>query len=90
MAGVRGRIAATRATGWALNPGLLVQGSWGMGAAVFDTAGQPQWALSLTGIEQRFGPERRPELGPSSSERPTPSPRRSDAAEGASIPTATF
>jgi DNA-binding IclR family transcriptional regulator len=34
-----------------------------MGAAVFDAGGRPQWALSLTGIEQRFGPERRRELG---------------------------
>jgi len=34
-----------------------------MGAAVFDAAGQPAWALSLTGIEARFSAERRPELG---------------------------
>jgi DNA-binding IclR family transcriptional regulator len=34
-----------------------------MGAAVFDPSGQPAWALSLTGIESRFSPERRPELG---------------------------
>jgi DNA-binding IclR family transcriptional regulator len=60
---VRSRVAATRAAGWALNPGLLVEGSWGMGAAVFDAAGRPQWALSLTGIEQRFRPDRQPELG---------------------------
>jgi len=60
---VRDRVDATRAAGWALNPGLIVEGSWGMGAAVFDVAGRPQWALSLTGIEQRLGPERRPELG---------------------------
>src|SRR5690606_23375310 len=50
---VRERIARTRADGWAVNPGLLVEGSWGMGAAVFDTTGRPAWALSLTGIEQR-------------------------------------
>jgi DNA-binding IclR family transcriptional regulator len=57
------RVAETRAAGYAVNPGLLVEGSWGMGAAVFDAAGRPQWALSLTGIEQRFGAERRRELG---------------------------
>jgi DNA-binding IclR family transcriptional regulator len=34
-----------------------------MGAAVFDGAGQPAWALSITGIEPRFSPERRPLLG---------------------------
>jgi DNA-binding IclR family transcriptional regulator len=60
---LRARLAETRAAGWALNPGLLVEGSWGMGAAVFDASGQPAWALSLTGIETRFSPDRRPELG---------------------------
>jgi DNA-binding IclR family transcriptional regulator len=34
-----------------------------MGAAVFDAAGQPAWALSITGIESRFSAERRPVLG---------------------------
>lgn len=60
---LRARLAETRAAGYALNPGLLVEGSWGMGAAVFDAAGQPVGALSLTGIEARFAPARRPELG---------------------------
>ena len=60
---VRARVRATRETGYAVNPGLLVEGSWGMGAAVFDRTGQPAWALSLTGVESRFSPERQPELG---------------------------
>lgn len=60
---LRARLVETRARGWSLNPGLLVEGSFGMGAAVFDATGQPAWALSLTGIEARFSPERRPELG---------------------------
>jgi DNA-binding IclR family transcriptional regulator len=60
---LRGRIAETRSAGYAVNPGLLVAGSWGLGAAVFDRDERPAWALSLTGIEQRFGPERRAELG---------------------------
>jgi DNA-binding IclR family transcriptional regulator len=34
-----------------------------MGAAVFDRGGQPAWALSLTGVDSRFGPARQPELG---------------------------
>ena len=62
-AAVRARIADTRATGWALNPGLVVEGSWGMAAAVFDPDERPAWALSLTGIEQRFQPPRQRELG---------------------------
>lgn len=60
---IRERITATRETGYAVNPGLIVEGSWGMGAAVFDAAGEPQWALSLNGIESRFRPERQEELG---------------------------
>ena len=36
-------------------PGLIVEGSYGLGAAVFTREGHPQWALSLTGVEFRFG-----------------------------------
>lgn len=60
---IRARIEVTRATGYAVNPALIVEGSWGMGAAVFDRAGRPAWALSLTGVETRFKAERRQELG---------------------------
>ncbi|MDJ0359583.1 IclR family transcriptional regulator [Rhodococcus sp. H29-C3] len=60
---LRERIAATRESGYAVNPALLVEGSWGIGAAVFDRAGKPAWAVSLTGVETRFRPQRRHELG---------------------------
>ena len=60
---LRARIAATRDTGYAVNPALIVPGSWGMGAAVFTATGQPAWALSLTGTEHRFSADRQPELG---------------------------
>lgn len=60
---LRRRIAETTARGYAVNPGLIVEGSWGLGAAVFTPRGEPQWALSLTGVEFRFSPERLPELG---------------------------
>lgn len=56
-------VAETRQLGYSVNPGLIVEGSWGMGAAVFDQSGQPAWALSLTGIQSRFEQERRAELG---------------------------
>jgi DNA-binding IclR family transcriptional regulator len=60
---IRARVAATRQTGYAVNPALVVEGSWGIGAAVFDRSGHPTWALSLTGVETRFKPERHHELG---------------------------
>ncbi|KQY01337.1 IclR family transcriptional regulator [Mycobacterium sp. Root135] len=60
---VRERIATTRSTGYAVNPGLIVEGSWGIGAAVFDRNGQPAWALSLTGVETRFRSPRIAEMG---------------------------
>lgn len=60
---IRDRIEVTRTTGYAVNPGLIVEGSWGIAAAVFDRNGAPAWALSLTGVETRFRPERIVEMG---------------------------
>ncbi len=60
---LRKRLQETKSRGYAVNPGLIVEGSWGMGAAVFDREGRPEWALSLTGVEFRFGPDRLPQLG---------------------------
>ncbi|MEZ0355018.1 IclR family transcriptional regulator [Mycobacterium sp. ENV421] len=60
---IRARIEATRLTGYAVNPALIVEGSWGIAAAVFDQNGRPAWALSLTGVETRFKADRRQELG---------------------------
>lgn len=60
---IRERIARTRETGYSVNPGLVVEGSWGMAAAVFSPSGAPSWALSLTGVEFRFPEKRRAELG---------------------------
>ncbi len=60
---VRTNLAGTRQAGYSVNPGLVLEGSWGMGAAVFDQAGRPAWALSLTGIEPRFRKDRQEFLG---------------------------
>lgn len=60
---VRGNLARTRRAGYSVNPGLVLEGSWGMGAAVFDASGRPAWALSLTGIEPRFRSDRQEALG---------------------------
>lgn len=60
---LRERVATARAAGYAVNAGLIVEGSWGLGAAVFDRQGSPRWALSITGIESRLAPPRQAELG---------------------------
>jgi DNA-binding IclR family transcriptional regulator len=60
---VRANVKAARHTGYSVNPGLVLEGSWGMGAAVFDQARRPAWALSLTGIEPRFREARQAFLG---------------------------
>lgn len=60
---LREGIAGTRRLGYAVNPGLIVPGSWGIGAAVFDEREEPKWALSVTGIEARLAPPRQSELG---------------------------
>lgn len=60
---IRRQIEATRSQGYSVNPGLVVEGSWGLGAAVFDRNGKPAWALSLTGVEARIKPPRQGELG---------------------------
>ena len=60
---LRARLRETQERGFALNPGLIVEGSYGLGAAVFSRSGHPQWALSLTGVQFRFTPERIAELG---------------------------
>ncbi|WP_062379697.1 IclR family transcriptional regulator [Demequina pelophila] len=60
---LRERLARARADGYVVNPGLIVEGSWGMAAAIFDAHGRPAWALSATGVEQRFDDERRPLIG---------------------------
>jgi len=59
-AGIWDRISLTRERGFAVNPGLIVEDSWGMGAAVFDAKGRPAYALNITGIESRFSDARRP------------------------------
>ncbi|MEL4317586.1 IclR family transcriptional regulator [Leifsonia sp. YIM 134122] len=63
LAGIRKTIAAAQEVGYVVNPGRIVEGSWGMAAAIFDRANRPMWALTLTGIESRFKPDRQKELG---------------------------
>jgi DNA-binding IclR family transcriptional regulator len=60
---IRQTIADAQTLGYIVNPGRIVEGSWGMAAAIFDRGHRPMWALTLTGIEARFQPERQKELG---------------------------
>lgn len=61
--GIRRTIRDAQTAGYVVNPGRIVEGSWGMAAAIFDRANRPMWALTLTGIESRFQPDRQKELG---------------------------
>ncbi|MGP3698028.1 IclR family transcriptional regulator [Rhodobacter sp. NSM] len=51
-----------RERGYAINPGRVVQGSWGMGVAVHWPDGRPAAALTLAMIEDRMSPARQPAL----------------------------
>lgn len=55
-------VEATRARGYALNPGRVVAGSWGIGVALRRADGTVSGALSLAAIESRMQPPRDAEL----------------------------
>ncbi|WP_244644620.1 IclR family transcriptional regulator [Azorhizobium oxalatiphilum] len=61
---LRGCVADARQRGYALNPGILMPGSWGIGVPVMGPDGTPAGALSIAAIESRLGDERRQELVP--------------------------
>lgn len=60
---VAGDTARARATGYAVNPGRVIAGSWGIGAAIRWPDGRPAAALSIAAVENRLGPFRQEELG---------------------------
>lgn len=51
---IRADVKATRENGYALNPGRVVEGSWGIGVAVRDEAGKSIGALSIAAVEPRL------------------------------------
>ncbi|OQO92013.1 hypothetical protein B1813_06955 [Saccharomonospora piscinae] len=59
---VRKLVRRTRTTGYALNDGLFIPGSWAVGVAVRDGTGRPVAALSVASIAERLGGQRREEL----------------------------
>lgn len=63
-ASLREAVARTRKDGYALNPGLLMAGSWGIGVVVRDPRGRPVYSVSLAAIESRLDAARRSELVP--------------------------
>lgn len=59
---IREGVAAARATGFALNPGLIFTNSWGIGMVVRGPDGRLAGALSIAAIDSRMQPERQNEL----------------------------
>ena len=59
---LRQLVTETRRAGFAVNSGLIVSGSWGIGVAVIGTDGKPAGALSVAAIESRMGEPRRREV----------------------------
>ncbi len=59
---LRAHLAQARATGVALNPGLIFEDSWGLGVALRGQKGQLVGAVSLAAIESRMKEPRRSEL----------------------------
>ena len=59
---LRSDVAATRARGFALNPGRIVGGSWGVGVALRRPDGSVAGALSIAAIDSRMQPPRDAEL----------------------------
>jgi DNA-binding IclR family transcriptional regulator len=61
---LRELVRQARANGYALNPGMTLQGSWAVGVAVRGSDGRPVGALSLAAIESRMDEARQGELAP--------------------------
>ncbi|OSP55291.1 transcriptional regulator [Pseudoruegeria sp. SK021] len=59
---LRREVATSRARGFALNPGRVVPGSWGVGVALRRADGTVVGGLSLAAIESRMQPPRDAEL----------------------------
>lgn len=56
------QIAQTQAEGVALNPGRVIEGSWGLGIALRHPGGRLAGALSVAAIEARMRADRLPDL----------------------------
>jgi DNA-binding IclR family transcriptional regulator len=61
---LRELVKEARSKGFALNPGLTLPGSWGIGASIKGPDGRPIGALSIATIESRMDEARQLELAP--------------------------
>ena len=59
---MRSLVAQARAEGVALNPGLVLEGSWGLGIALHHPGGGLAGALSIAAVEARMRADRLPDL----------------------------
>jgi DNA-binding IclR family transcriptional regulator len=59
---IRDTVAKTRARGFALNPGLLVPGSWGFALPITGPDGTCTGAITVAGVQQRFENQRLKQL----------------------------
>src|SRR3954469_14913834 len=57
-------VSETRNRAYALNPGMILTGSWGIGVPVFGPEGRVAGALSIAAIESRLNEQRQRELVP--------------------------
>ena len=55
-------VSETRNRAYALNPGMILTGSWGIGVPVFGPEGRVAGALSIAAIESRLNEQRQREL----------------------------
>ncbi|MFD0465295.1 IclR family transcriptional regulator [Microvirga aerilata] len=59
---LRSLVEETRVNGYALNPGLLLPSSWGVGVPIRGVDGRPIGALSIAAIESRLSEARQREI----------------------------
>ncbi|AXC50208.1 IclR family transcriptional regulator [Paracoccus suum] len=62
MPAVVADLEQARADGYALNPGHVIAGSWGLGVVISWPDGRPAGALSIAAIENRMTPARQVDL----------------------------
>ncbi|WP_457093873.1 IclR family transcriptional regulator [Microvirga sp. P5_D2] len=55
-------VQEARTKGYALNPGLILSGSWGVGVSIRGADGRPAGALSIAAIESRLSETRQREI----------------------------